>query len=75
MRGGAVWAISLAERLMARLEASPQPLQEQAISASIGIAIFTPAGNQINDPASLMQAADSALYQAKCRGRDQIKVA
>ena len=47
-----------------------QPLR--AISLSIGVAIFGEHGTTAD---ALIRAADSALYQAKERGRDQVVVA
>lgn len=39
------------------------------ITASLGIALFP---DHVNDPDSLMQAADAALYEAKGAGRDRV---
>jgi diguanylate cyclase (GGDEF)-like protein len=40
-----------------------------AITLSLGVAIFPDHGS---DAASIAKAADVALYQAKCAGRDQV---
>ena len=64
----------LANRLLARLKGSTHPPQD-AISASIGVAVVFPDPHHLNSPELLMQTADRALYAAKAGGRDQVKVA
>ena len=41
------------------------------VTASLGVALFP---DSATEPAALLQAADQALYQAKGRGRDQVRV-
>lgn len=41
------------------------------VTASLGICVGVPTGNA--DPASLVKAADNALYQAKCHGRNRTR--
>ena len=64
----------LGNRLLARLKGSTHPPQD-AISASIGVAVVFPDPHHLNSPELLMQTADKALYAAKAEGRDQVKVA
>lgn len=60
-------AANLAERLLARLSL-PYRIDGQEVyaTASIGIALWTPAGG---DPQELLRQADLALYAAKATGR------
>jgi diguanylate cyclase (GGDEF)-like protein len=67
-------ATRLADRLLARLKGTA-PFSEDAISASIGIAIFDSGSDQLKNAESLMRAADNALYAAKAGGGDQVKIA
>ena len=67
-------AEQLANRLLARLKGSTRP-RENAIFASIGVAVVAPEARHLSSPESLMQTADKALYAAKAGGRDQVKVA
>ena len=64
----------LANRLLARVKESARS-PENAISASIGVAVVAPDTHNLNGPESLMRTADEALYAAKAAGRDQVKVA
>jgi len=64
----------LAERLLVRLKGSVASPGD-AISASIGIAVFDQDKDNLRGPDLLMQAADEALYAAKAGGRAQVKVA
>lgn len=41
------------------------------VTASLGVAIFPDAGEE---PGALLRSADQALYQAKRRGRDQVRI-
>ena len=41
------------------------------VTASLGVAIFP---DHAADPESLLRAADKALYDAKGRGRDQVRI-
>jgi diguanylate cyclase (GGDEF)-like protein len=61
----------LADRLLARLKRSA----DDAISASVGIAIYDPEAAHLTGPETLMQAADEALYAAKVGGRNQVQLA
>ena len=67
-------AEQLANRLLARLKGSTRS-RENAIFASIGVAVVAPEARHLSSPESLMQTADKALYAAKAGGRDQVKVA
>jgi diguanylate cyclase (GGDEF)-like protein len=69
-----VEARTLAERLrfaIARLELGGQP----AATASVGVATLDPGAGPVESPETLLQAADSALHQAKATGRNQVRVA
>jgi diguanylate cyclase (GGDEF)-like protein len=76
----AVDAYSIAERMRAHIATMPIPADGVAepfkVSVSIGVAALgarwdTASGSQLTD---LLAAADSALYQAKQSGRDQVCV-
>ena len=41
------------------------------VTASLGVAIFP---DHAAEPESLLRAADKALYDAKGRGRDQVRI-
>ncbi|MES2642328.1 MAG: GGDEF domain-containing protein [Myxococcota bacterium] len=58
-------ALALAERVRSRLAARPG-----APRVSIGVATLSRVG--ATDPASLLAAADAALYAAKASGRDRV---
>lgn len=66
---GAASALAVAERLAARVRASPIFFGEQSLrlTASFGVAILSPGGEM--DGA--IQQADRALYRAKHAGRDR----
>ncbi|WP_119156938.1 EAL domain-containing protein [Caldimonas tepidiphila] len=60
---------TLAEKLLQAVsEPIPLSTQRVTVSASIGIAVFPENGKT---PESLIQAADSAMYSAKSRGRSR----
>jgi diguanylate cyclase (GGDEF)-like protein len=63
----------LGRRLLVRLK-TPSG-SEPMISASVGIAVFEPMPRPSPNLEWLIQRADEALYIAKARGRDQVKVA
>lgn len=68
-------ALTVAERLRTRIEQTIIPYEANmlTITASFGVATFTPANNQtLSD---LMRKADQALYNAKSAGRNCIHVA
>ena len=68
-------AFELAERIrqsIMKLELSD--IAKQQVTASFGIATFNPAINQNLESPLLIKRADSALYQAKMAGRNQIKL-
>lgn len=67
-------ALTLAESLRAQVVAAtaaglPEALR---ITVSVGVAIFP---DSALDPASLLRAADAALYEAKALGKDRVRVA
>lgn len=64
----------MADRLLARLKGGARSPQD-AISASIGVAVYDPDADQLTGPEVLMHTADDALYAAKAGGRYQVKVA
>ena len=72
--------VKLAERIRKAIAAAPYQLpggEQQAITASIGIAGVTPDAD-VDDlktiGESLIARADVALYRAKSGGRDQVAV-
>jgi diguanylate cyclase (GGDEF)-like protein len=62
-------ATELAERLRAGIE---RQMAAEGVTASVGVATVAPEGTS---PEELVQAADSALYEAKDRGRNRVAVA
>ncbi|HVY17886.1 MAG TPA: PleD family two-component system response regulator [Rhodopila sp.] len=67
-------ACQVAERLLHEvksLEASFKLVEGLHLSISVGI-ISNPASNQ--SPEKLLEAADKALYQAKCLGRNRLEI-
>lgn len=66
-------AVALAERIRASI---PERRAEWQLSGSFGVATLDPrAGEDVEDSATLMRAADAALYEAKRTGRNRIVVA
>jgi diguanylate cyclase (GGDEF)-like protein len=63
----------LGRRLLVRLKRSSGA--DPMVSASVGIAVFEPTQQAARRPEWLIERADGALYVAKAKGRDQIKVA
>jgi sigma-B regulation protein RsbU (phosphoserine phosphatase) len=59
-------ALTSAERLRTAVEQASWP--QQAITISLGVASLTP---EIADAATLLSAADQALYTAKAQGRNR----
>jgi diguanylate cyclase (GGDEF)-like protein len=51
----------------------PQPARVPRITVSVGIAMF--GGNGVEDIGSLIAEADAAMYAAKARGRDGVRLA
>lgn len=71
-------AFVVAEKLRERLAATPititadERTREVHVTASLGVASV---GSRAAEALSLLEAADSALYQAKASGRDQVRLA
>jgi len=66
-------ALAMADRLRAALRNDPFTTEGQAapLSVSVGIAFATPEDTAVSD---VMRRADTALYEAKRRGRDRAVV-
>jgi len=62
-------ARSRAEAICSAVRAESERLM--GVTASLGVAIFP---THAEEPESLLRAADRALYEAKGRGRDQVRV-
>lgn len=62
----------LCRRLLVRLKRSSGA--DPMVSASVGIAVFEPTQQAARPSQWLIERADGALYVAKAKGRDQIKV-
>jgi diguanylate cyclase (GGDEF)-like protein len=67
-------AHTFAERLLERVRTQSDE-HGRAPTVSIGIATFDPNGEEPPDAASLSQAADRALYEAKAKGRNRVEAA
>jgi diguanylate cyclase (GGDEF)-like protein len=63
-------AYKIADRIRMRMEFSENPIGAR-VTLSLGIAVFPENGN---DPATLFERVDRALYRAKQNGRNQIVV-
>jgi diguanylate cyclase (GGDEF)-like protein len=70
-----VGAAALGERIRATIEERGirDPVTQRGITVSIGVATMT--GAEDGEASSLVRAADSALYQAKRKGRNLVQVA
>jgi two-component system, cell cycle response regulator len=66
-------ATVVAERLRVRLASRPWPWP-QPLTLSVGIAAMEGSAH-VQDPASLIAAADGALYRSKHKGRNRVEVA
>ncbi len=63
-------ALALAERIRALI---PATSRRWSLSGSVGVATVDPgADGEVDDAATLMRAADAALYEAKRRGKDRV---
>ena len=71
----AAGAAALAERIRATIEERGirDSVTQRAITVSIGVATMT--GAEDGEASALVRAADSALYQAKRKGRNLVQVA
>jgi diguanylate cyclase (GGDEF)-like protein len=67
-----VAALALAERIRALI---PQRSTRWPLSVSVGVATLDPDQDEGFESASLMRAADVAMYEAKRSGRDRVVVA
>lgn len=65
-------ALTLAERIRSRIVETSGPW---ALSGSVGVAAIDPRREEVVDSATLMRAADAALYEAKRRGRNVVVTA
>ncbi len=71
---GAMAAAALAERVRSLVANDPAGRFVPPVTISIGIATFDPDQDIRVDPATLMRAADSALYEAKRMGRNRFAI-
>lgn len=67
-------AMQLAERLRRLLERTPTQTGDHLIPMTLSIGV-TPLHDQDSDPAEPLKRADTALYQAKQKGRNRIEMA
>jgi diguanylate cyclase (GGDEF)-like protein len=66
-------ALALAERIRVLI---PQQSTNWEVSGSVGVAVIDPrSGDDVVDSATLMRAADAALYEAKRSGRNRVVLA
>jgi diguanylate cyclase (GGDEF)-like protein len=71
---GAMAAAALAERVRSLVANDPAGRFVPPVTISIGIATFDPDQEVRVDPVTLMQTADSALYEAKRMGRNRLAI-
>ena len=65
-------ARTAAERLRASVAAHPVAIEGKAIHTTVSVGVAM--GDPTNDPGTLLQAADAALYRAKAEGRNRVVV-
>lgn len=67
-------AVQLAERLRARIEATPTELPDCTVAATVSIGVATLAvPGDFDSPDRLLASADGALYAAKEQGRNRVQ--
>ena len=67
-------AANLAEQIRAQIQSLQIHFENKIIpiTASVGVSALTP--TESDDPEFLISSSDSALYEAKNRGRNQVRV-
>lgn len=66
-------AAAFAERIRAELAGQTMGVEERAFQVTVSLGVATEDPPQLPDVASLVHAADMALYRAKCDGRDCVR--
>jgi diguanylate cyclase (GGDEF)-like protein len=66
----------LADRICAQVAALELPWQDSTIRITVSVGVATQSTDSVYDsPQGLVAAADSAMYEAKARGRNQVVTA